>query len=121
LWNQRDESAINRRTAADVQGNDSEFGTGREEVEIFWRERIADFPDLHFEIADMIDESDQVLTGWVMTGTHLGDYLGAAPAGARVRVEGMSLDRCKDGVVIVGFDGWDALGFRQQLGLIPKG
>lgn len=120
IWNQKDETAIARHSAADVQGNDPDFGTSREEFKGFWRERIAAFPDLHFEILDLIAEGDQVLTRWVMTGTHLGPYLGAVPTGRKIRVDGMSLDRFKDGIVIAGFDGWDALGFRQQLGLIPK-
>jgi hypothetical protein len=29
----------------------------------------------------------------------------------------MSLDRVEDGMVAEGFDGWDALGLRRQLGL----
>lgn len=119
IWNVKDETAIDRYSAADVQGNDPDFGTSREEFKGFWRERIAAFPDLHFEIVDMIAEGDQVLTRWVMTGTHQGAYLGAQPTGKRIRVEGMSLDRLADGVVISGFDGWDAYGFRRQLGLYP--
>ncbi|MEQ1843351.1 MAG: ester cyclase [Verrucomicrobiales bacterium] len=120
IWNLKDETAIDRYSAADVQGNDPDFGTGREQFKVNWRERITAFPDLHFEITDMIAEGDQVLTRWVMTGTHQGAYLGAPATGIKVRVEGMSLDTIKDGVVVAGCDGWDALGFRQQLGLIPK-
>ena len=119
IWNQQDESAIARWSAANVQGNDPDFGTGRDEFTAFWRARIAAFPDLRFEILDMIGEGDQVLTRWVMTGTHLGVYLGAPPTGRQIRVEGMSLDRFNDGVVVAGFDGWDALGFRRQLSLLP--
>lgn len=59
-----------------------------------------------------------MLTRWVMTGTHQGAYLGQPATGRQVRVEGMSLDRFRDGVVVEGYDAWDALGFRQQLGLI---
>lgn len=118
IWNLKDESAIDRYAADNVQGNDPDFGTGREEFKVNWRARIAAFPDLHFEITDMIAEGEQVLTRWVMTGTHSGEYLGAAPTGKLIRVEGMSLDRIRDGVVVAGFDGWDAWGFRQQLGLV---
>jgi hypothetical protein len=32
----------------------------------------------------------------------------------------MSMDHLRDGVLVSGFDGWDALGMRQQLGLIAK-
>jgi hypothetical protein len=33
----------------------------------------------------------------------------------------MSLDRLADGKIQEGFDGWDALGLRQQLGVLPSG
>jgi predicted ester cyclase len=105
IWNQKDETAIDRYSVADVQGNDPDFGTSRAQFRGFWRARITAFPDLNFEIKDMIAEGDQVLTRWMMTGTHLREYLGAAPTGARVRVEGKSLDRLAVGVVAEGFDG----------------
>lgn len=79
-------------TRPQCPGNDPDFGTGRDEFKVNWRERITAFPDLHFEITDMIAEGDQVLTRWVMTGTHQGEYLGAQPTGIKVRVEGMSLE-----------------------------
>ena len=33
-------------------------------------------------------------------------------------VDGVSIDTIKDGVVLDGFDAWDSLGFREQLGII---
>jgi hypothetical protein len=33
----------------------------------------------------------------------------------------MSLDRIADGMVQEGCDGWDALGMRRQLGMLPEG
>ncbi len=65
----------------------------------------------------MIAEGDKVLTRWLLTGTHRGDFLGLPASGTSIRVSGMSLDRVEDGLVAEGFDGWDALGLRRQLGL----
>lgn len=118
IWNQKDESAIDRFIPENAQGNDPDFGAGREGFRGQWRQWIAAFPDLHFEIVDMIAEGDKVLTRWVLTGTHQGEYLDAAPTGRQIRVEGMSLDRIEDGWVAEGFDGWDNYGFRKQLGLV---
>lgn len=118
IWNRRDESAINRFVPEDVVGNDPDFGTGREAFRKQWRQWMAAFPDLHFEIVDMIAEGDKVLTRWIQTGTHTGaPFLGVEPAGARIRVEGMSFDRIENGLVVEGCDGWDALGLRRQLGI----
>lgn len=119
VWNQGDEAAIDRYVAADAHGNDPDFGTGREAFRRQWRQWRAAFPDLRFEVVDVIAEGEKVLTRWVLTGTHQGEIFGIPPTGRSVRVEGMSLDRIRDGQIVEGFDGWDALGLRQQLGAIP--
>ena len=117
IWNQRDESAIDRLIPEHAVGNDPDFGSGREGFRTQWREWQSAFPDLHFEIVDLVAEGDKVLTRWVLTGTHRGAFLGLAPTGKAIEVSGMSLDRIEDGRVAEGFDGWDALGLRRQLGL----
>lgn len=122
IWNQGDESAIDRMIVADAAGNDPDFGAGREAFRKQWREWQAALPDLHFEIIDLIAEGDKVLTRWILTGTHSGAaFMGKEPTGNAIRVEGMSLDRIAEGMVQEGCDGWDALGFRRQLGLLPEG
>lgn len=118
IWNNRDESAIDRFIPENAEGNDADFGTGREAFRTQWRRWMEAFPDLHFEIVDMIAEGDKVLTRWIQTGTHTGaPFMGVEPAGAKIRVEGMSFDRIEGGWVAEGFDGWDGIGLRRQLGL----
>lgn len=119
VWNRRDEAAIDRFIAAEAAGNDPDFGIGREGFKRQWRQWQAAFPDLHFAIEEMIAEGDTVVARWTLTGTHQGSFLGLAPTGRMIRVGGMSLDHLKDGVLVSGFDGWDNLGLRQQLGMIP--
>jgi predicted ester cyclase len=122
IWNNKDERAIDRMIVENAAGNDADFGAGREAFRKQWREWQAAFPDLHFEIIDLIAEGEKVLTRWVLTGTHSGaPFMGKAPSGNKIRVEGMSLDRIANGMVQEGCDGWDALGFRRQLGLLPEG
>lgn len=117
VWNQGDESAITRMVAADVRGNDDDFGTSRDDFVEQWRSWRSAFPDIHFEIADLVTEGDTVVTRWVLTGTHTGPFLGLEPTGREVRVNGMSLDKFEDGILVQGFDGWDAVGLRRQLGM----
>jgi steroid delta-isomerase-like uncharacterized protein len=118
IWNGRDESAIDRFIVADAAGNDPDFGAGREAFRTQWKQWMAAFPDLHFEIVELIAEGNKVLTRWVLTGTHsTAEFLGVPPTGTQIRVEGMSLDRIENGWVMEGADGWDALGLRRQLGL----
>ncbi len=119
VWNQGDEAAIDRFIAEAAIGNDPDFGVGREGFKRQWRKWREAFPDLHFEIAEMVAEEDTVVSRWTLTGTHTGPFLGIAPTGRSIRVNGMSLDHLEDGVLVSGFDGWDNLGLRQQLGAVP--
>ena len=119
IWNEKDESAIDRFIALDAAGNDPKFGVGRESFREQWKQWHAAFPDLHFDVREIIVEGDRVVTRWHLTGTHSGaDFQGITASGKRVSVDGVSIDTIKDGIVLEGFDAWDALGFRQQLGAI---
>lgn len=118
VWNNRRESAIDEFIAEGAAGNDPDFGAGREGFREQWRKWQAAFPDLHFTIEDVIAEDDKVLTRWTLTGTHLGEFMGVPATGRAVRVSGMSLDIIANGQIASGFDGWDALGLRQQIGAL---
>lgn len=120
IWNKGDESAIDRFLSEDTVGNDPKFGVGRENFKVQWRKWLAAFPDIHFSIEELIADDDKVVTRWRLTGTHQGEYLGQPATGNKVDVDGVSIDRIKDGVVISGFDAWDSLKFRQQLGIIAE-
>lgn len=120
VWNQADEAAIDRYIADDAGGNDPDFGAGKEAFRAQWKKWHAAFPDLHFAVEDVIAEGDKVVTRWILTGTHQGEFQGIPATGKSIRVAGMSLDRLADGQIAEGFDGWDALGLRQQLGALPK-
>lgn len=118
IWNNRSEAAIDRFVPENAAGNDPDFGTGREAFRAQWKQWMAAFPDLHFELIDMIAEGDQVLTRWELTGTHSdAPFMGVEPTGTEIRVQGMSFDRMENGQCIEGFDGWDGIGLRRQLGL----
>mgnify|MGYP001477570486 FL=1 len=121
IWNEKDESAIDRFIAIDAAGNDPKFGVGRESFRQQWRQWHAAFPDLHFDVREILVEGNRVVTRWHLTGTHSGaDFQGIKASGKKVAVDGVSIDTIKDGVVLDGFDAWDALGFRQQLGAIKE-
>lgn len=74
---------------------------------------------MHFEVEELVAEGDTVVSRWTLTGTHTGSFLGIAPTGRAFRVGGMSLDHLQGGLLVSGFDGWDNLGLRQQLGAMP--
>ena len=59
IWNQGDESAIDRFISVNTVGNDPQFGTGRESFRTKWREWQNAFPDINFRIDDVIVEGNQ--------------------------------------------------------------
>lgn len=119
IWNEGQEEAIDRYIAENAAGNDPDFGAGREAFRAQWQQWRAAFPDLHFRIDDLVAEGDKVVTRWTLTGTHTGAFMGIPATGRRISVVGRSLDRIENGMMAEGFDGWDALGLRRQLGAVP--
>ena len=117
VWNDADEDAIDRYVAADAAGNDPTFGAGREAFRAQWRKWQSAFTDLHFAIEEIVAEPDKVVARWVLTGRHTGTFLGVPATGREISVHGMSLDHIKDNQIVSGFDAWDELGLRRQLGV----
>ncbi len=71
-------------------------------------------------VEEIIAEGNRVVTRWHLTGTRKGEYLGQAATGNKIAVDGVSIDRIENGMVVSGFDAWNSLGFREQIGLIKK-
>lgn len=49
------------------------------------------FPDIRFEIDDLVAEGDRVVAKVTYTGTHGGPFLGVAATGRRIRFTGVEL------------------------------
>ena len=79
------------------------------------------FPDLHFEVHDIVCEGDVVATRSTMTGTHqgrlnIGPLASLAPKGNRVEVPHMHFFRYRDGRLIDLWHVWDTPRLIRQLG-----
>lgn len=120
IWNQGDESAIDRFIAEDAAGNDPQFGIGRESFREQWKNWRQAFPDINFEIRELVadTETQTVVSRWFLTGTQRGEFWGAAATGNQIAVDGVSIDRIKNGMVVSGFDAWDSAILRRQIGLM---
>lgn len=77
------------------------------------------FPDLHFEIEELVAEGDTVAGRLTMTGTHEGPLMGMPPTGRSVQQDHMHFVRFRDGKAIEHWGVRDDLGMMQQLGVIP--
>jgi predicted ester cyclase len=58
------------------------------------------FPEWTGTVEDMIIEGDKLVTRYVSTGVHKGDYFGMAPSGKPIRVDEISIFRVQDSLVV---------------------
>jgi predicted ester cyclase len=78
------------------------------------------FPDHHETIDDIVAEDDKVVARVRWTGTHQGEYLGAAPTGKQVTYTAITIYRIEGGKVVESWQEGDRIGLMQQLGVIPS-
>jgi steroid delta-isomerase-like uncharacterized protein len=120
IWNKKIESAIDKFIAEGAAGNDPKFGVGRESFREQWKKWLIAFPDINFEVKEIIAENNSVVSRWTLTGTNTGEFREKPATGKKVSVDGVSIDRIDNGQVASGFDAWDELGLLKQLGWIEK-
>lgn len=123
-FNQGDLSAVDEHLAPNAVDHQeppgTHFPTHLKQVITGMR---AAFPDLHFEIHDMLAEGDIVAFRSTMTGTHLGTgNFGAGsipPTGKKVSVAHMHFVRLVNGKGHDLWHVWDIPGMIRQLGIAP--
>jgi steroid delta-isomerase-like uncharacterized protein len=74
------------------------------------------FPDLHFEIHDMLAEGELVAFRSTMTGTHRGPFQGLPPTGKPISVAHMHFVHLVEGKTSDLWHVWDTAGLMRQLG-----
>ena len=72
-------------------------------------------------VEEQIAEGENVVTRFVWTGTHQGEFMGMAATRETVRVWGVVIDRLEGGRVKETRIIMDTLGLMMQLGLMPGG
>lgn len=72
---------------------------GREEIEHVYRVWLAAFPDLQVKSEELIIDGDRVVEIAHLSGTHSGEFFGAAPSGRRVGVAAAIVVTIKDGEI----------------------
>ena len=79
------------------------------------------FPDLSFEILDIVASGEQAAVRWRTTGTFTGPakFEGMNPTGSRVELEGIDLLTIRDGKVQQNLAYTNAAEMGRQLGAMP--
>jgi steroid delta-isomerase-like uncharacterized protein len=77
------------------------------------------FPDSQWKVEEQIAEDNKVLTRFLWSGTHQGEFLGIPATNRAIRVWGMVIDRFEDRKVKSTRILLDTLSMMQQLGVLP--
>ena len=93
--------------------------TGAQLLKQVWTVLLLAFPDLHLNVEDLIGEDDKVVARIVVTGTHLGDYMGLEPTGKSIAYDEIFIFRFGNGRVVETWGVVDVLSQMRQLGAIP--
>ena len=124
VWNQGREETIDTMCSKNAIGHgQAQHGAdihGPEHFKQFWRSFRAAFSNIRVEIHATIEQDDMVAARWTITMTQTGAFLGIAPANKRVSVNGISIQRFKDGQIVEAWDSWDQLSLMVQLGAVPE-
>lgn len=78
------------------------------------------FPDINYQIEELISEGNKVSIRWKWQGTHKAAYQQFASTGTLVTNEGMAIYELRDNKIITAHVLIDRLGFLQSLGAIPQ-
>jgi predicted ester cyclase len=79
----------------------------------------AAFPDLSVTVQDQLAEGDLVATRFTIAGTHLGELMGVAPSGNKMRLPGIVIHRMVGGRIDEGHWNWDTAGLLRAIGALP--
>lgn len=78
------------------------------------------FPDLHFDIEQMMANGDHVVIRWRARGTHRGDLMGIPPTNREAITHGCTVNELKDGRITRAWIYWDTGHLFRQLGLLAS-
>ncbi len=86
-----------------------------------YRTFVAAFPDLHFDVQQVVVGDDMAAVRGIQTGTHQGNFLGMVPpTGKKVMWTGTAIFRFNEqGKIVERWQDLDNLSLFQQLGVIP--
>lgn len=126
LWNDRRLDVADQIFSEDCVTHQLRSGVLREPVHRGPQEMkehvsgwLTSFPDLRFNIEQMIVEQDRVVSELVMEGTHRGTWMGIAPTGKRLQIRMITIHRIANGKIAEDWVLVESLGLFQQLGAVP--
>ena len=76
-------------------------------------------PDMRMRINHILGEGGLVAVHWTASGTNTQAGMGFPATGMKIRIDGMTIFRFKDGKIAEEWGVWDMLSVMRQAGLLP--
>ena len=120
VFNDKDLDAMDRYYAEDCVSYGGPGGdlSGLDEHRAWFEQLLAAFPDFEATEQFSLAEDDLVCSRLTYTGTHEGEFLGIPATGTEVEVEGVSINRVKDGKIVETYPHADLFDLLIQVGAI---
>jgi steroid delta-isomerase-like uncharacterized protein len=118
-WNSGDLEALSQFWAPDMQHHTRSRSYDYEGVKQIVTDFAEAFPDLHFELEDIVGEGDRVVTRMRATGTHSNAYMGVPATYRSIDCQVMGIARIENGKMAEHWGVTDELAIMQQIGLVP--
>lgn len=77
------------------------------------------FPDALYTVVDMVEEGDKLFMWTILSGTHMGNFMGNPPTGKTFSQDQMHLLRMEGSKIAEHWAVRDDLKMMQQLGILP--
>lgn len=77
------------------------------------------YPDVKVKAVGLIKQGDMISWRIEGSGTHSGPFLGLAPTGKQIRIQGIHQGRIKDGRLVEHWQGPDILAMLVDMGRVP--
>jgi steroid delta-isomerase-like uncharacterized protein len=122
VWNERRHDLMGEYLAPDgvVHSTDEHGGTlvGPEGFRPFYEKMLEVFPDIRFEIEEVVGDETISAARWRAHFTHRGDGLGVKATNREITITGMSMVRAENGKVVEAWNEWDRMKMACECGLM---
>lgn len=118
VWDKRRPELIPSLFATTYQNHAGSRGTlsGPAGIQANYDAIMKSFPDVRFELNDVLCADDKIVVRYTMRGTHTGDFQGIAPTNTAVVVPGIGIYAVSDGMIRESWVVRDSLSLLNQIG-----
>jgi C-1 hydroxylase len=120
LWNGRDFDAMMELWSPGMVHHHRNADYGRDDVYALIGDFMTAFPDLTFDVQQVVADDEFVSARMIARATHAQDFAGIPATGREIAVTVMGIVRIADGRIVEHWNVMDELHLLQQLGLVPN-